>query len=123
MRRWNPAWIVSCALTKATSSPRWPLGLAAARLRQRLRDARSGTARQTPTPLGNNPLYVGTEMVGRATGGNFGFRVAKSVALAMLRPELAAEGTALDIEVLGERYPARVVPESPWDPRNERLRA
>ena len=74
-------------------------------------------------PLGNNPLYVGTEMVGRATGGNFGFRVAKSLALAMLRPELAAEGTALDIEVLGERYPARVVPESPWDPRNERLRA
>ena len=74
-------------------------------------------------PLGNNPLYVGKEMVGRATGGNYGFRVAQSLALAMLRPELAAEGTTLDIEVLGERYPARVVPESPWDPRNERLRA
>ena len=74
-------------------------------------------------PLGNNPLYVGKEMVGRATGGNYGFRVAKSLALAMVHPQLAAEGTALDIDVLGERYPARVVPESPWDSRNERLRA
>ena len=74
-------------------------------------------------PLGNNPLYVGKEMVGRATGGNYGFRVAQSLALAMVHPQLAAEGTALDIDVLGERYPARVVPESPWDSRNERLRA
>ena len=73
--------------------------------------------------LGNNPLYVGAEMVGRATSGNYGFRVAKSLALAMVHPQLAAEGTALDIEVLGERYPACVIAESPWDPRNERLRA
>ena len=74
-------------------------------------------------PLGNNPLYWGQEMVGRSTGGNYGFRVEKSLALAMVRPELAGQGTCLDIEVLGERYPARVVAESPWDPRNERLKA
>ena len=73
--------------------------------------------------LGNNPLYVGTEMVGRATSGNYGFRVGKSLALAMVHPQLADEGTALDIEVLGERYPACVIAESSWDPRNERLRA
>ena len=74
-------------------------------------------------PLGNNPLTVGGEMVGRSTGGSYGFRVERSLALAMVKPELAAVGTALDIEVLGERYPAVVVPESPWDPDNRRLRA
>ncbi len=74
-------------------------------------------------PLGNNPLYVASEMVGRSTSGNYGFRLERSLALAMVRPELAAEGTALEIEVLGERYPAVVVPESPWDPANRRLRA
>ena len=74
-------------------------------------------------PLGNNPLYLGTEMVGRATAGNYGFRVEKSLALAMLRPELTAAGTGLEIDVLGERYPARVVAESPWDSANERLRS
>ena len=74
-------------------------------------------------PVGNNPLYVGDQMVGRSTGGNYGFRVEKSLALAMIRPDLAAEGTALEIDVLGERYGARVVGESPWDPANERLRS
>ena len=78
---------------------------------------------QDADPLGNNPLYVGSELVGRTTGGNYGFRVQKSLALAMLRPELAAAGTALEIDVLGERCPARVIDESPWDPANERLRS
>ena len=73
-------------------------------------------------PLGNNPLYVGGEMVGRSTSGNYGFRLEKSLALAMVRPDLAAGESALEIEVLGERYPARVVEESPWDPDNARLR-
>ena len=73
-------------------------------------------------PLGNNPLYLGNEMVGRSTGGNYGFRLRQTLALGMVRPELATPGTKVDIEVLGERYPARVVRESPWDPENERLR-
>ncbi len=74
-------------------------------------------------PIGNNPLYVDGEMVGRATSGNYGFRLEQSLALAMLRPELAEVGTTVDIEILGARYPARVVQESPWDPDNARLRA
>ena len=74
-------------------------------------------------PLGNNPIYHGGELVGRSTSGNYGFRVEQSLALAMVRPELAAVGTRFDIEVLGERCPAQVIEESPWDPANERLRA
>ena len=72
--------------------------------------------------IGNNPLYIGGEMVGRATSGNYGFRLEQSLALGMVRPELAERGTALEIDILGERYPARVVEESPWDPENLRLR-
>ena len=74
-------------------------------------------------PIGNNPLYAGAEMVGRATSGNYGFRLEQSLALAMVRPDLAEVGTALEIEILGGKYPARVVPESPWDPDNARLRS
>ena len=73
--------------------------------------------------IGNNPLYIGGEMVGRATSGNYGFRLEQSLALGMVRPELAEEGTALEIDILGKRYPAQVVEESPWDPDNERLRS
>ncbi len=72
--------------------------------------------------LGNNALLQNGELIGRATGGNFGFRVNKSLALAMLRPELARPGTELEIEILGKRYPAAVIPDSPFDPDNERLR-
>ena len=73
--------------------------------------------------LGNNPLFHNGELVGRATSGGYGYRLEKSLALGMVSPALAAPGTALDIEILGERRPALVVPESPYDPGNERLRA
>ena len=72
--------------------------------------------------LGNNALLSGSDVVGRATGGGFGFRVNKSLALGMVRPEFAETGTALEIDILGKMYPAIVVPDSPFDPKNERLR-
>jgi dimethylglycine dehydrogenase len=74
-------------------------------------------------PLGNNPIYALGEVVGRATGGGYGFRLGKSLALAMVRPEFHDVGTELEIEVLGTRRRATVLPESPYDPDNLRLRA
>jgi dimethylglycine dehydrogenase len=72
--------------------------------------------------LGNNALLCKGEVIGRATGGGFGFRVNKSLALGMVRPEFAEAGTQLEIDILGKIYPAVVVPDSPFDPTNERLR-
>ncbi|MEM7774346.1 MAG: FAD-dependent oxidoreductase [Pseudomonadota bacterium] len=74
-------------------------------------------------PLGNNPIYLGGEVVGRTTSGNYGFRTEKSIALAMLRPELARPATELAVDVLGVRCGATVIGESPYDPNNDRLRA
>ena len=72
--------------------------------------------------LGNNPLFVDGELVGRATGGNYGFRVGKSLALAMVKPELAEIGTTVEMDILGTAHRATVIPESPYDPENEKLR-
>lgn len=72
--------------------------------------------------LGNNALLKNGELIGRATGGGFGFRVNKSLALGMVRPDLAEAGTELEIDILGKTYTAVVVPDSPFDPMNERLR-
>ncbi len=72
--------------------------------------------------LGNNALTKDGTVIGRATGGGFGFRINKSLALGMVKPEYAAVGTTLEIEILRKSYPARVVPDSPFDPKNERLR-
>ncbi|MDH3439347.1 MAG: aminomethyltransferase family protein, partial [Gammaproteobacteria bacterium] len=72
--------------------------------------------------LGNNALTIDGELVGRATGGGYGFRLGKSLALGMVRPDLAEPGTMLEIEILGKTYPASVTIESPFDPKQERLR-
>jgi dimethylglycine dehydrogenase len=73
--------------------------------------------------LGNNPIYAHGALVGRATGGNYGFRVGKSLALAMVHPEHAGPGTALEMTILGTRHRATVIPESPYDPENLKLKS
>ena len=72
---------------------------------------------------GGEPILLGEEMVGRATSGGYGWRTVKSLALAMVRPDLADVGTALEIVILGERHRATVIADSPFDPGNERLRS
>ena len=72
---------------------------------------------------GSEVIYKDGEVVGRATSGGYGWRIGKSLALAMVKPELAALGTAMEIEILGQRHRVTVIEESPYDPQNEKLRA
>jgi len=71
---------------------------------------------------GSEPIYLNDEMVGRVTSGGYGFRTQKSIALAMVRPDLAEIGTELDVYILGNLFKATVVEESPYDPENKILR-
>ena len=71
---------------------------------------------------GSEPVYADGVLVGRATNGGFGWRVGKSLALAMLDPAHAGEGTRLTIRILGTLHDATVIGESPFDPENVRLR-
>lgn len=64
------------------------------------------------------------EVVGETTSGNWGYRIKASVALGMVRSDLAAPGTELDVEIYGVRYRAEVQEDHPlWDPENKRLMA
>mgnify|MGYP000926058809 CR=1 FL=1 len=72
---------------------------------------------------GSEPIWLGDDLVGRATSGGYGWRVGKSLALAMVRPDLAAVGTELEITILGHRHKALVIADSPFDPENNALRA
>ena len=75
-------------------------------------------------PLGNEPIFTadGT-LVGRATSGYYGHCLRKSLAIGYVKPEFAAVGTELVVEVLGERKRATVLVDSPYDPQNADLRA
>jgi dimethylglycine dehydrogenase len=72
---------------------------------------------------GSEPIYRGEDLVGRATSGGFGWRTSKSLALAMVRPDLGEIGQELEISILGERHEARVIADSPFDPENLALKS
>ena len=72
---------------------------------------------------GSEAIHKDGRLVGRATHGGYGWRVGKSLALAMVKPEFAALGTEMEIKILGKPHKATVIPESPFDPDNEALRA
>ena len=64
------------------------------------------------------------EVVGETTSGAYGHRVGASIALGMIRADLAAEGTEVEIDIFGQRCRAVVQADQPlWDPKNERIRA
>lgn len=69
-------------------------------------------------------LWHNGQIVGETTSGGWGHRVDKSIALGMLRADLAAPGTDVEVEIFGERFKATVQEDKPlWDPENERLRS
>jgi len=72
---------------------------------------------------GSEAIYQNGEIVGRATSGGYGWRCEKSLALGIVRLDLTKIGTKLDIEILGEKYKAVVINESPFDSANECLKS
>ena len=73
--------------------------------------------------LGNNAIYSDDKVIGRATGGNYGFRVKKSLAIAMVKPEFSKVGTELEMDILDKKHKAVVIEDSPYDSMNEKIRA
>lgn len=72
---------------------------------------------------GSEPIYSEGKLVGRATNGGFGWRVNKSLALGMVRPEFATLSTELEIKILDKLFKASIIGESPYDADNLKLRA
>ena len=73
--------------------------------------------------LGNEPVRIAGDVVGRVTSGGFGFALARSIAYAYLPPERAAIGTRGEVEVFGQWIGFEVAAEPLFDPANERIRA
>lgn len=71
---------------------------------------------------GNEPVFAGGKVVGITTSGTYGASTKQSLAIAYLDADRATPGTALAVELMGERRTAQVIPDSPFDPGNERLK-
>ncbi|HZS32692.1 MAG TPA: FAD-dependent oxidoreductase [Methylomirabilota bacterium] len=72
---------------------------------------------------GNEAVWAGGRVVGITTSGGFGHSLGRSLAIAYLEAAAAGVGTPLAVEILGDRRPARVIAEPPYDPADRRPRS
>jgi 4-methylaminobutanoate oxidase (formaldehyde-forming) len=73
--------------------------------------------------LGNEPVRVDGEVVGRVTTGGYGYTVERSIAYAYLPAALVAPGTAVTIEIFGTEVAGLVASEPLFDQAGERIRS
>jgi len=68
-------------------------------------------------------IYVGDKLMGTITSGAYGHRVKKNIAYAFVEPELSEKGTNIEVEILGQKYPAVVTESCLYDPENNLVRS
>ena len=73
--------------------------------------------------LGTEPIYSNGKAVGYVTSTNYGYFVDKHIVYGYLPSELSENGTALELEYFGKRYPLKVTQEPLLDPENNRLKS
>ncbi|MEL7213708.1 MAG: FAD-dependent oxidoreductase [Pseudomonadota bacterium] len=72
---------------------------------------------------GYEPIWKDGEKVGFVTSGGYGHTLGKSLAMALVNRDCAAEGTDLTLHVVGVERPAKVIAPSPYDPAGKAMRA
>jgi dimethylglycine dehydrogenase len=73
--------------------------------------------------LGGEPVLKGDRVVVSVSSAAYGYFVCKNLALAYLNLAKLGGSIPLSVMILGERHPAVILDEVPFDPRNERLRS
>jgi len=72
---------------------------------------------------GGEAIYRDGDFAGYATSGGFGYNVGKSLALGYLKPGMFDADAAYEIEIIGERRPARLATAPLVDPDGTRMRS
>ncbi|MGJ8624667.1 MAG: GcvT family protein, partial [Yoonia sp.] len=65
---------------------------------------------------GGASVMVGDTVVGTVTSGDWGYRTGKNLAYAFVKPDHSADGTTFEVDVLGNRVAATVIPMGPYNP-------
>jgi dimethylglycine dehydrogenase len=72
--------------------------------------------------IGDEPIWHNNKAVGWVTSGGYAHWSKQSVALGYLPCSLAGVEDGFEIEIIGQRYPARVQRQPLFDPQGERMR-
>ncbi len=73
-------------------------------------------------PWGREALYLDGQKVGRLTSGGYSVHFERSIGMGYLPPELAKTGQKLQVKMQNRLWPAEVVEDSPYDPKNANIR-
>ena len=73
-------------------------------------------------PWGKEALLLNGEKIGRLTSGGWSVAFGKQIGMGYVRPDLAEPGTKLKVKIQLKEWDAVVTEDSPFDPRNERIR-
>jgi dimethylglycine dehydrogenase len=68
-------------------------------------------------------IMEGGEAVGYVSSGGYAHHVGKSVALGYVPTELAAAGRRVEVEIMGQRYPAEILSGPLYDANGGRMRS
>ncbi|MEM7723630.1 MAG: glycine cleavage T C-terminal barrel domain-containing protein, partial [Pseudomonadota bacterium] len=71
---------------------------------------------------GFEPIWANGATVGFVTSGGYGHTTGKSLAMALVDPDHAGEGTDLSVHIVGVERPAKVIANSPYDPAGKAMR-
>jgi dimethylglycine dehydrogenase len=72
---------------------------------------------------GGDSITLDGSCVGTITSAGWGHRVGKNIAMGFINPDLAATGTEVMVDVIGEPVRATVVEPDLYDPQNAKIRA
>ena len=73
-------------------------------------------------PWGKEALLLDGEKIGRLTSGGYSVAFGKQIGMGYVRPDLAVVGQKLKVRINRELWDVTVVEDSPFDPKNARIR-
>jgi dimethylglycine dehydrogenase len=73
--------------------------------------------------FGGEAIWRDGELAGYVTSGSYGHHVGESLALGYVKPAYFEDGARVEIEVVGERRPARLSARPRFDPDGARMRS
>jgi 4-methylaminobutanoate oxidase (formaldehyde-forming) len=71
--------------------------------------------------LGNEPVRIGDDVIGRVTSGGYGYTVERSIAYAYM-PAVVELGTTVEVDIFGRWVAGELAREPLFDPKGERIR-
>ena len=71
---------------------------------------------------GREAIFFNDKKIGRLTSGGFSVVFNKQIGMGYVTPEFAEIGQNVNVLIMGEMWPAIVVEDSPYDPKNEKIR-